>query len=231
MLFIEEPQRKPREDKPDILRDLGTLSKVKLYRQGVLGCAYTAAIGAFSFWAPSSSSNATRCRSRRRTPSSAASSSWRARSGTIIGGRWADAQSKKIDASFKLDPLNPERSFREQATATRLRRRWNASSTRYIRGASNRSSRSALSAALVGAPLAVACFLPGPDALLCVRVLHHPSSSSSPPRPSTRSSCSRCLAPPRERDGAQHLRHPRPRRSWSPPPSASSRITCRSSSR
>ena len=52
-LLIVEPERKVSFEKPDIKRDIGTLVRTKLYRQGVLGyCAYTAAIGAFSYWAP-----------------------------------------------------------------------------------------------------------------------------------------------------------------------------------
>ncbi|MFO0735845.1 MAG: MFS transporter [Labilithrix sp.] len=164
MLFIEEPQRKPREDKPDILRDLGTLSKVKLYRQGVLGyCAYTAAIGAFSFWAP-------QFLFKRYAMSLASANTVfggiivvAGALGTIIGGRWADAQSKKIDASFKLDPLNPERSFREQG----YRDASPAEMERLLDEVHQRRVKSLLQicavGSLVGAPLAVACFLsPGP---------------------------------------------------------------------
>ncbi|HEY8080197.1 MAG TPA: MFS transporter, partial [Labilithrix sp.] len=52
-LFIAEPARKLATEKPDVVRDIGSLVKLPLYRFGVLGyCAYTAAIGAFAYWAP-----------------------------------------------------------------------------------------------------------------------------------------------------------------------------------
>lgn len=52
-LAIQEPARKMRTEKADILRDIGTLIRLPNYRRAVLGyCAYTAAIGAFSYWAP-----------------------------------------------------------------------------------------------------------------------------------------------------------------------------------
>ncbi len=52
-LAIAEPERTFSSVKPDLKKDLGTLARTALYRQGVLGyCAYTFAIGAFSYWAP-----------------------------------------------------------------------------------------------------------------------------------------------------------------------------------
>ncbi|MDB4940664.1 MAG: Permease of the major facilitator superfamily [Labilithrix sp.] len=52
-LAIREPARTARVDKADVVKDLGTLVKARLYRRGVLGyCAYTFAIGGFSYWAP-----------------------------------------------------------------------------------------------------------------------------------------------------------------------------------
>lgn len=52
-LLIVEPERTFSTLKPDVKKDLGILVRAKLYRQGVLGyCAYTFAIGAFSYWAP-----------------------------------------------------------------------------------------------------------------------------------------------------------------------------------
>src|SRR4051812_29317047 len=52
-LVIVEPERTFSAAKPDVKKDLGILVRTKLYRQGVLGyCAYTFAIGAFSYWAP-----------------------------------------------------------------------------------------------------------------------------------------------------------------------------------
>ncbi len=52
-LAIAEPERKFSAVKPNLKKDLATLARATLYRQGVLGyCAYTFAIGAFSYWAP-----------------------------------------------------------------------------------------------------------------------------------------------------------------------------------
>jgi MFS family permease len=55
-LFIKEPTRPARTsstERPNIQRDFAKLISTPLYRQGVLGyCAYTAAVGAFSYWAP-----------------------------------------------------------------------------------------------------------------------------------------------------------------------------------
>ncbi len=51
-LLVAEPARKVKE-KPNVVRDLGVLLSRPRYRQAVFGyCAYTAAIGGFSFWAP-----------------------------------------------------------------------------------------------------------------------------------------------------------------------------------
>lgn len=52
-LFMIEPERKLSTERPSPLRDLAKLAGTPLYRRGVLGyCAYTAAVGGFSFWAP-----------------------------------------------------------------------------------------------------------------------------------------------------------------------------------
>jgi MFS family permease len=51
-LLVFEPPRKVKE-KPEVWRDIRLLASIPRYRQAVLGyCAYTAAIGGFSFWAP-----------------------------------------------------------------------------------------------------------------------------------------------------------------------------------
>lgn len=52
-LIMQEPARNAATDKPNILRDVRALVKMPLFRQGVAGyCMYTAAVGAFSHWAP-----------------------------------------------------------------------------------------------------------------------------------------------------------------------------------
>lgn len=52
-LLIREPERKLREAKGKIVDGLKTLSRLPLFRRAVFGyCAYTAAVGAFAYWAP-----------------------------------------------------------------------------------------------------------------------------------------------------------------------------------
>jgi MFS family permease len=52
-LFIQEPKRKTLETKEGMVHTLRTLIKIPTYRTGVLGyAAYTFAVGAFAFWAP-----------------------------------------------------------------------------------------------------------------------------------------------------------------------------------
>ena len=52
-LLIVEPERTLRAAKGKLLDGLRTIAKLPLFRRGVLGyCAYTAAIGAFAYWAP-----------------------------------------------------------------------------------------------------------------------------------------------------------------------------------
>lgn len=53
-LLIEEPQRKLAEAKVRVLSAARALVAIPMYRRTVLGyCAHTAAVGAFSYWAPS----------------------------------------------------------------------------------------------------------------------------------------------------------------------------------
>jgi hypothetical protein len=52
-LFIEEPARKLANAKVAVLEAVRTLARIPVYRRAVFGyCAHTAAIGAFSYWAP-----------------------------------------------------------------------------------------------------------------------------------------------------------------------------------
>ncbi|MDF2696244.1 MAG: Permease of the major facilitator superfamily, partial [Labilithrix sp.] len=90
-LLIAEPTRKLATEKADILRDVRKLAAMDLYRKGVLGyCAYTAAIGAFSYWAPKFL--------YARYGLALATANFRfglitvvaGAIGTIVGGRWAD---------------------------------------------------------------------------------------------------------------------------------------------
>jgi MFS family permease len=177
MLFILEPERKPREDKPNVLRDLRTLVKVKRYRQGVLGyCAYTAAIGAFSFWAPQFLFIRYNLALAKANTVFGGIIVVAGALGTIVGGRWADRRSKRIDHSLKVDP-EKETSFREQGyrdvTPEEMQRRIDLAHDERIKS----QLQICAIGSLLGAPLAVACFLsPGPTlffafAFLAISVL------------------------------------------------------------
>jgi MFS family permease len=90
-LVIAEPERSLAKEKANIARDVRALLKRDLYRQGVLGyCAYTAAIGAFSYWAPKF------IYARYELPLKVANFRFglitvvAGAIATILGGRWAD---------------------------------------------------------------------------------------------------------------------------------------------
>jgi predicted MFS family arabinose efflux permease len=88
-VFIVEPERKLATEKASIVRDARTLARVDLYRKGVIGyCAYTAAIGAFSLWAPKFvyATYGTELASAKFGLVTVIGGLI----GTLIGGRWAD---------------------------------------------------------------------------------------------------------------------------------------------
>lgn len=161
MLAIQEPQRKPREDKPNIARDLGTLAKVKRYRQGVLGyCAYTAAIGAFSFWAPQFLFKRYDMQLKDANTIFGGIIVLAGALGTVVGGRWADRRSKAIDhALLPHREVDPERAFREQGyrdvTPEEMQRRIDAAHDERVKS----QLQICAIGSLLGAPLAAACFL------------------------------------------------------------------------
>lgn len=135
-LLIEEPKRKMAEEKPNMVRDVKKLVRLGLYRQGVLGyCAYTAAIGAFSYWAPKFL--------YARYDLNLAAANFKfgiitvlgGAIGTIIGGRWADRIAKANRSSGTSESESGER--RRVGELLRI---------------------CAIGSA-VGAPLTVACFL------------------------------------------------------------------------
>lgn len=52
-LLMKEPERKALSERPSLVQAIRTLYRQAQYRRGAFGyCAYTAAVGAFSFWAP-----------------------------------------------------------------------------------------------------------------------------------------------------------------------------------
>jgi MFS family permease len=105
-LVIEEPVRKLQTDKPDVMRDIGRLVRTPLYRQGVLGyCAYTAAIGAFSYWAPKF------LYARYELPLKEANFKFGVITvvagviATILGGRWADTMRARVERESKPEDV------------------------------------------------------------------------------------------------------------------------------
>lgn len=121
-LGVAEPARKLATAKADILRDVKTLARVDLYRQGVLGyCAYTAAIGAFSYWAPKF------LYARYGLPLAAANFKFGLITvvggaiGTIAGGRWAD-RTVKTDAERSAETASPREHEAERLRVRKLLR-------------------------------------------------------------------------------------------------------------
>lgn len=138
-LLIQEPERNMSKERADIKRDLGTLVKTPLYRQGVLGfCAYTAAIGAFSYWAPKF------LYARYDMPLKAANFKFglvtvvAGAIATAVGGKWADVMRSRVEKTAKAEDVERET----------------------VRGL----LRICAIGSLIGAPLALICFLsPSPD--------------------------------------------------------------------
>jgi MFS family permease len=154
-LMIAEPQRKLATEKADVVRDLRKLAGMALYRQAVFGyCAYTAAIGAFSYWAPKF------LYARYGLPLAKANFQFglitvvAGAVGTIFGGRWADRTAKTIEPSssrregheahgYRDEPADAKRERDRELERRRLRRLLSICAT----------------GSVIGAPVALACFL------------------------------------------------------------------------
>jgi MFS family permease len=141
-LLIAEPARVMSKEKADVKRDLRTLVGADLYRKGVLGyCAYTAAVGAFSYWAPKF------LYARYALPLKTANFRFGLITvvagvlATIIGGRWADAMRARVEAQ-------QGRVGRSLRAAPEVERET-------VRGL----LRICAIGSAIGAPLAVGCFL------------------------------------------------------------------------
>jgi MFS transporter, Spinster family, sphingosine-1-phosphate transporter len=150
-LLVEEPQRKLATEKADILRDVGKLARVDLYRQGVLGyCAYTAAIGAFSYWAPKFL--------YARYGLALATANFRfglitvvaGAIGTIVGGRWAD---RATAGEAPLPAPEDAKAYRDTPDALRARER--EAERRRVQ----KLLRICATGSAIGAPFAVGAFL------------------------------------------------------------------------
>lgn len=161
--LIHEPARKVSTDKPDLLRDVKKLYAVPLYRQGVLGfCAYTAAIGAFSYWAPKFL--------YKRYELDLGIANFRfgiitvvaGAIATVVGGRWADRKSRAIAVARTTER---EKTYREQGdrepTEEEIARREKEDNDARVRGL----LKICAVGSAIGSPIALACFLsPSPNA-------------------------------------------------------------------
>lgn len=135
-LLMQEPERSLSKEKPDIKRDFGRLFGTELYRKGVLGfCAYTAAIGAFSFWAPKFLVKNFGMTLKAANFNFGLITVVAGALATAIGGKWADSVRAKAEANKGMKPDEIDRET--------------------VRGL----LRICGIGSLVGAPLAVACFL------------------------------------------------------------------------
>lgn len=154
-LLLAEPARKLATERPNLRRDLGTLARVELYRKAVLGyCAYTAAIGAFSYWAPKFL--------YARYGMRLADANFRfglvtvvaGAIGTVLGGRWADRVTEKTTpAAARADDL-PEHGYRDESPDA-MRERERDEGRARLGGI----LRICAIGSAVGAPLAAASFL------------------------------------------------------------------------
>jgi MFS family permease len=143
-LLIREPERKKNE-KPDLKKDLGALSQQPFYRQGVFGyCAYTAAIGAFSFWAPKFLYARYEMKLATANFVFGLITVVAGALGTFVGGWWADAMQKKISAAGGTDAEVERASLRGLLRICAI-------------------------GSVVGAPLSLACFLsPSPKVFFVI---------------------------------------------------------------
>jgi MFS family permease len=97
-LLIAEPARKLREPTGKVVDGLRTMASIPLFRRAVLGyCAYTAAIGAFAYWAP-------KFLAERYGSLTDATANYyfglvtvaAGAIGTIVGGHWADRAQRRL---------------------------------------------------------------------------------------------------------------------------------------
>jgi MFS transporter, Spinster family, sphingosine-1-phosphate transporter len=156
-LLIAEPARKISE-KADVLGDVKNLVRMDLYRKGVAGyCAYTAAVGAFSYWAPKFL--------YARYQMSLAKANFvfglvlvvAGALGTIIGGRWADQMRAKLEPP-KVRPEDVGPGYRDEAPEVKAARELEV----HRAGVKGLLRICAIGSG-VGAPLALGCFI-SPDA-------------------------------------------------------------------
>lgn len=154
-VLIAEPERKLATEKADVVRDVRKLARMDLYRKGVLGyCAYTAAIGAFSYWAPKF------LYARYGLPLAKANFQFglitvvAGAIGTVIGGRWADRISRAIEGPKVGPEAYRDQGYRDEAPEAKVGRQRENERTR-VRGLLYICA----TGSAVGTLVAVACFL------------------------------------------------------------------------
>jgi len=114
-LLIAEPARGERE-KPDVLGSLKQLWASRQYRRALLGyCAYTAAIGGFSFWAPTFLSDTFGIALAKANFRFGLLTVLGGAIGTFLGGSLADRMQKKAVAALPPAPAAGEAGYRESA--------------------------------------------------------------------------------------------------------------------
>lgn len=103
-LWIEEPQRKLAATKARILDGARALARIPLFRRTVLGyCAHTAAIGAFSYWAPTFLEERYGLGLDKANFLFGAITVAAGAVGTILGGQWADRALRAVPAGDHHD--------------------------------------------------------------------------------------------------------------------------------
>ncbi len=162
-LLMKEPERTTTGKRPSLSQAVGVLSRQVQYRRGVLGyCAYTAAVGAFSFWAPKFLVSVHRMKLDKANFVFGLITVVGGIGGTLIGGILADRNEKRIPRPVPLPPPN-DASYREGAELPEqpdeARKRLANTALMHERSAVNGLLRICALGSLIGAPLAALAFL------------------------------------------------------------------------
>ena len=162
-LLMKEPARKAIAQRPSLRESVKILSRRAQYRRGVLGyCAYTAAVGAFSFWAPKFLFSVHGMKLDKANFVFGLITVVGGIGGTLVGGILADRNEKRIPRAAPLPPPK-DVTYREGADlpeqpaeeTTRLSKE----ALGHERTAVNGLLRICGLGSLIGAPLAALAFL------------------------------------------------------------------------
>jgi MFS family permease len=169
-LLMKEPARVAVANKPNLVQSIGVLWKQNQYRRGALGyCAYTAAVGAFSFWAPKFLFSVHQMKLDKANFVFGLITVVGGIVGTLIGGVLADANERKIPKPALPPPPAPkEASYREGAELPKDEDVV-ATAAFHERTAVNGLLKICAIGSLIGAPLAAIAFLsPTPTGFFAV---------------------------------------------------------------